>query len=166
MKQNIDDDERYCLEATTLTLALNEVVMDLAISGDGRHHLWQSEWESVAFVHLPEMECLPIRLANLLQVAPLDRARHSRHEQDPTLHFVLMRVPQRLLIVGQCEEEVLSNYVLHSDQVSPRFWAVVDQALPHLFVLVRTVMVCFHLSAHIGPIEMEPAQVENTALLS
>lgn len=65
-------------------------------------------------------------------------------------------MPQRLLLVGQSEEEVLGDDILKSDGPDVGRGAVVDEALPHLLVLVAAVVVGLHLPRHVVRVEMEP----------
>lgn len=105
------------------------------------------------------MEHLPIGLTNLVQILTLDRTRHPGHEQNPTLHFILVRVPQFLLVVRESQEESLRDEVLEADELSVGLRAVVDEALTHLLILVPAEMVGFDLTCHVVAIEVEGAEV-------
>lgn len=105
------------------------------------------------------MEHLPIGLTNLVQILTLDRTRQAGHEQNPTLDLILVRVPELLLIIGESQEESLRDEVLEANELSIGLGAVVDEALTHLLILVRAVMVSFDLTCHVVRVEVEGAEV-------
>lgn len=134
---------------------MDDLFIYLAISGESHHELRQAKRERVTLVNLPEMVDFTISLAHLLHVLALNGAWDSRHEQQPTLHLVEVGVPQPLLLVRQCQEEVLRYDVLEADQLGVGVGAIVDQALPHLLVQMPAEVVRLHLPRHVMRVKME-----------
>lgn len=130
--------------------------MQLPIPSKCHHKLRRPNWQSIAAIDLPKMEGLPISLAYLLHIPPLHGPGNPREEQNPTLDLVLVRMPKRLLVVRESHEEVLGDEVLDADELGLGLGAVVDEALPHLLVLVGAVVVGFDLAGHVMGVEVEP----------
>jgi hypothetical protein len=138
---------------------VSEVLPELPLPGERHHDLRQAERERVAAVHLPEVDGLAVGPAHLLQVPALHGAGHARHEQHPALHLELVRVPQRLLLVGQRQEHALGDDVLDADEARAGAGAVEDEALADVLVEVRAEVVRLHLPPHVVRVEVERAQV-------
>ncbi len=91
----------------------------------------------------------------LFKLFSLDCFENSRHEENPTLDFVVMGVPQFLLLIRQSIEKLLGDDVLDADEASIRLRTIEDGALSHVLVVVRAVVVRLHLPAHVVRVEME-----------
>lgn len=134
----------------------SKILVELTVPGKSHHDLGQPKREAIPLIDLPEMDGLPVRLADLLEVLALDGAWDTGHEEEPTLDLELVRVPQWLLLVGQSEEVTLRDDVLDPDEPGLGIGAVVDQALPHVLVQAPAEMVGLHLPSHVMRKEMEP----------
>lgn len=128
---------------------MEEVIIDLAISSESHHELRYPKWKRVTLIDLPEMKDFAISGADSLHVWALNESRNLRHEEEATLDLVQVRVPQTLLLVGECQVKVFGDDVFQPYEPGFLLGAVVDKALPHLLVLVRAKMVCLHLPAHV-----------------
>lgn len=138
---------------------VGEVLPELALPGEGHHDLGHAEREGVAAVDLPEVDGLAIGPGHLLEVAALDDAGHDAHEEHAAPDLELVGVPQRLLLVGQREEQLLDDDVLEADEARVGVGPVEDEALPHVLVEVCAEVVRLHLPRHVVPVEVERAQV-------
>lgn len=136
-----------------------EFLAELAVAGESHHDLGQAERERVAAVDLPEVDGLAVGLAHLLEVAALDDAGDAGHEEDAALDLELVGVPQRLLVVGEREEQRLGDDVLDADEARAGVGPVEDEALAHVLVEVGAEVVRLHLPRHVVGVEVERAQV-------
>lgn len=137
---------------------MDEVIIDLAISGEGHHELRYPKWESVTFVHLPEMVDLTVSLGHFLHVFALYGAWDIGHYEEATLDLEQVRVPEGLLLVRQRQEQVLRDYVLNTYKPGILLVAVIDKTLPHLLVLVPAKVVCLHLPGHVVRVKVKPTK--------
>uniref|UniRef100_A0A7C9DZM0 Uncharacterized protein n=1 Tax=Opuntia streptacantha TaxID=393608 RepID=A0A7C9DZM0_OPUST len=136
---------------------LGKVGIKLAITSKSHHDLRKTQGKVIPTVDLPKVDGLAIGLSHLSQVLALHGARdRTREEEDPALDLVLVGVPEPLLRVWEGHEEVLRYDVLNPDKPGVCLRAIVDQALPHLLVLVPTEVVCLYLSCHVVPVKVEP----------
>jgi hypothetical protein len=136
-----------------------EFLAELAVAGESHHDLGQAERERVAAVDLPEVDGLAVGLAHPLEVAALDDAGDAGHEEDAALDLELVGVPQRLLVVGEREEQRLGDDVLDADEARAGVGPVEDEALAHVLVEVGAEVVRLHLPRHVAGVEVERAQV-------
>lgn len=135
---------------------MNKVIIELAISSESHHELRYPKWKSIASINLPEMVDFTISLANFLHVFVLNWRRDIWHEEETTLYLKQMRMPERLLLVGQSQEEILRDNIFKTYKPRILVGAVVDKTLPHLLVLVPAIVVCLHLPSHVVRVKMKP----------
>jgi hypothetical protein len=91
----------------------------------------------------------------LFKLFSLDCFGNSRHEENPTLDFVVMGVPQFLLLIRQSIEKLLGDDVLDTDEASIRLRTIKDGALSHVLVVVHALVVRLHLPTHVIHVKME-----------
>ncbi len=91
----------------------------------------------------------------LFKLFSLDCFGNSQHEENLTLDFVIMGVPQFLLLIRQSIEKLLGDDVLDTDEASIRLRTIEDGALSHVLVVVHVVVVRLHLLAHVVRVKME-----------
>jgi len=85
----------------------------------------------------------------------LDCFGNSRHEENPTLDFVVMGVPQFLLVIRQSIEKLLGDDVLDTDEASIHLRTIEDGALSHVLVVVHAIVVRLHSPVHVVHVKME-----------
>ena len=117
-------------------------------------------------LYLPEMIHLPIQLYygfHLLLLCGLPRCfRYSRgrgQEEHTALHLIDMRMPELALLGIEFLVQVWLDQVLDSDQSSVGLVAVVDNALPDIFVQVGAVVVRFDWLAWVGGVGVEGVEM-------
>ena len=67
-----------------------------------------------------------------------------------------MGMPELLLLVRELHKQLLSDNVLNSYQSSILLRRIIDEALPHILIIVSAVMVGLYLPGHVICIEMKP----------
>lgn len=138
-------------------ITFSKFLFQLAICSQCHHQLRRAERQSVSLIKLPKVEGLPICLTDFGQLLVLDSSRNPWQEEDSALYFILMGMPELLLLVRQLHKQLLTDNVLNSYQPSILLRCIIDETLPQILIIVSAVMVGFYLPCQVICIEMKPA---------
>src|SRR5690625_533058 len=110
-------------------------------------------------VVLPGVEGFAVRGHEVFEVGVFGQLGHTRGNERPGFHFIVMAVPQLSFLVIQAFETLLTDGVLNANKFCIWCITIEDHALMQIMLQMNAKVRSFDLAAHIVSIEMETIEI-------